>query len=142
VISVNEIVDRGADIVYGGPGDDEIDLCCNAPATVDGWEDDDRIEGGEGDDVLLGSEEGDVVDGGPGNDRLPCVNDGEDGGDGNDVLEGGRNSDNLYGGPGDDTLRGDGCRETGKPGRRDVCDGGRGTDVQIKRECEYVREIP
>ena len=66
-----------------------------------------RIDGGEGDDVLLrGSSEPDLVVGGPGNDRLEGQDGGDvlDGGAGADVLAAGGDDDTMTGGPGSDSF--------------------------------------
>ena len=66
-----------------------------------------RIDGGEGDDVLLrGSSSPDVVFGGPGNDRLEGQDSGDvlDGGTGADELAAGGGDDLMTGGPGSDTF--------------------------------------
>ena len=66
-----------------------------------------RIDGGEGDDVLLrGSSEPDLVAGGPGNDRLEGQDGGDvlDGGGGDDVLAAGGDNDTMTGGSGSDTF--------------------------------------
>ena len=73
----------------GGQGDD----------VLIGGATDDLLIGGAGHDALLGGAGNDTLQGGTGWDRL-------DGGAGNDVLDGGLGNDVLIGGLGDDTMTG------------------------------------
>lgn len=66
---------------------------------LDGQGGDDRLIGRKGDDLLLGGEGEDRLYGGRGSDLL-------DGGDDDDRLSGGRGDDSLIGGSGDDNLHG------------------------------------
>jgi Ca2+-binding RTX toxin-like protein len=78
--------------VFGGAGDDNIQVAggIRIPAWLEGGDGNDRLHGGNGNDVLLG---------GAGNDTL-------EGGLGNDILIGGTGADKLNGGPGDDLMIG------------------------------------
>ncbi|WP_306807346.1 calcium-binding protein, partial [Snodgrassella alvi] len=76
----------------------------------------DLINGGKGNDILSGENGDDILNGGDGNDILY-------GGNGNDVLDGGAGNDNLYGNAGNDTLIGG----TGN----DYMEGGTGNDTYI-----------
>lgn len=71
--------------------------------------DDDRIYGGEGQDVLIGRAGNDHVEGGIGNDIIHggSGNDKLYGGLDNDVIYGGLDSDLIYGESGNDTIYGD-----------------------------------
>ena len=93
---------------------------------------DDGLGGVDGDDTITGNGGADTITGGAGNDTLiggfntgpsPQPGDGADmldGGAGNDVLRGGDGDDTLIGGLGDDNLRGDEGNDT--------MDGGDGID--------------
>jgi Ca2+-binding RTX toxin-like protein len=76
----------------------------------------DLINGGKGNDILSGENGDDILNGGDGNDILY-------GGNGNDVLDGGAGNDNLYGNAGNDTLIGG----TGN----DYMAGGTGNDTYV-----------
>ena len=58
-----------------------------------------KIEGTEGDDVIVGTPGPDDIDGKGGNDTI-C------GGDGDDKIDGGNGNDKLFGGDGNDKLKG------------------------------------
>jgi RTX calcium-binding nonapeptide repeat (4 copies) len=58
-----------------------------------------RLDGNEGNDIIVGGTGLDDVNGGPGNDKIDGVND-------NDVLQGGEGNDDVAGGEGDDTIGG------------------------------------
>lgn len=82
---------------------------------LDGNNDEDRLHGGDGNDVINGSGGGDALDGD----------------NGNDIVAGGDGDDGINGGSGTDTLRGDrgGDRITAGPGRTsDSLSGGAGFD--------------
>ncbi|MDP6873391.1 MAG: calcium-binding protein, partial [Alphaproteobacteria bacterium] len=84
-----------------------------------------KLDGGEGDDVLLGGEGGDKLKGGDGRDQL-------DGGTGADKLDGGEGDDVLLGGEGDDTLKGGDGDDTLEGGAgTDKIDGGQGYDTVV-----------
>ena len=88
---------EGDDILHGyavrsgntpiGTTSDGIPIFAIADLSVD---DDDELEGGEGNDRLFGDEGADRLDGGAGNDTL-------DGGLGDDLLDGGTENDELLG---------------------------------------------
>ena len=126
---------KADDVIYGGPGHDDIM----------GYGGDDVLIGGFGDDTLRGFSGHNTLIGGPGNDDLAGSN-GDDileGGDGHDKLNGRGGSDTLAGGFGNDLLRGGAGPDqmVGGAGNdlffasftgRDVdssIDGGAGTDV-------------
>lgn len=73
---------------------------------VDGTEGNDVIVGGDGNDDLRGWEGNDVIDGGAGHDFIygGSENDELYGGDGDDEIWGGRGNDTLHGGAGNDFL--------------------------------------
>ena len=83
--------------------------------TIVGTQAADVIRGTRGRDVICGLGGNDVILGRGGNDTIY-------GGPGNDTLEGGAGNDVLRGGAGNDTFR-------ARDGRRDVVEGGRGTDT-------------
>ena len=83
--------------------------------TIVGTQSADVIRGTAGRDVICGLGGNDVIVGRGGNDTIY-------GGPGNDTLDGGAGNDVLRGGAGNDTLR-------ARDGRRDVVEGGRGTDT-------------
>jgi len=95
----------------------------------------DRILGGGGADVVYGGPGADVVDGGVGNDVLRGGggNDELSGRSGNDRLEGGAGADRLDGGTGQDILLGGAGADVlrAHDGRRDLVNGGGGTDLAI-----------
>jgi dipeptidyl aminopeptidase/acylaminoacyl peptidase len=122
----------GSDVLDGNPGD--------RPIVYYSRLDDDLLEGGPGDDLLMGRRGHDGLRGGPGDDTL-LGGRGADrlyGGPGDDVLEGGRYLDRLDGGPGDDVVR----ARDGLPDRV-RCGAGRdrvladGRDV-VEPDCERV----
>ncbi|WP_157218844.1 calcium-binding protein [Flavisphingomonas formosensis] len=80
--------------IVGTAGDDTIDLTGVTLRHID------RIDGGDGNDVITGSAGGDTLYGGRGSDTLY-------GGDGNDVFAVGADSgvDTIYGGNGTDAIR-------------------------------------
>jgi len=85
--------------------------------TIVGTQGPDRIRGTKGRDVICGLGGNDVILGRGGNDTIY-------GGPGSDTLDGGAGNDVLRGGAGNDTFR-------ARDGRRDVVEGGRGTDTAI-----------
>ncbi len=82
------------------------------------------IVGTQAADVLRGTRGRDVICGLGGNDTIL-------GGSGADVIYGGPGADTLDGGGGNDVLRGGAGNDTARArdGRRDVVEGGRGTDL-------------
>ena len=84
------------------------------------------IVGTQAADVLRGTRGRDVICGLGGNDTIL-------GGGGADVIYGGPGADILDGGAGEDVLRGGAGNDTlrARDGRRDVVEGGRGTDLAI-----------
>ena len=113
-------------IVWGGPGDDHIDLLDSNVSEVRDLVGP-TVDGGPGDDVILGSPSGDILRGGSGNDRISgranlisYLFDTIDGGSGADRLYGGSEPDELHGGSGADYLGG-GAGD-------DLLDGGSGAD--------------
>lgn len=117
--------------VYGGDGNDDIDLAENRWRDfIDAAEGDDEIRAGRGQDTIMagsgndwvmgdshGDGDDDWIDGGDDNDRLSGMGgndtifggngkDGLAGGSGNDVLRGGSGDDDFDGGLGDDALFG------------------------------------
>jgi Ca2+-binding RTX toxin-like protein len=102
-----------AQILDGGPGDDEITAA----------EGDDVVRGGPGTDVIDGGAGNDAVDGGDGDDTVSGDRYGDPG---DDVVEGGPGFDTLddYDNPGADhnppiTLSYDGAANDGRPGEAD-----------------------
>jgi len=101
----------GADILYGGAGNDKIV----------GLYGNDTLYGESGNDTLSGGEDSDLMFGGAGNDYLTgdanmaaiggvavqFGNDYLDGGDGNDWMQGDAGDDELHGGQGNDSMWGD-----------------------------------
>ncbi|WP_153785027.1 calcium-binding protein [Pseudomonas sp. EMN2] len=102
-------------LLEGGEGNDRL-LGGNKDDVIRGHAGHDELEGGKGDDILLGGKGSDVLDGGKGDDYLH-------GGDSADVLIGDTGKDVLVGGKGDDLLE-------GGPGA-DVLSGGRGADLFV-----------
>ena len=93
-------------LIFGGTGDDTINLTGALGDVVFGEEGNDTISSGRGNDWVAGGEGNDIIDGGTGEDIL-------DGGEGDDtishsggdaVLTGGAGDDTLTGGAGDDTF--------------------------------------
>jgi len=109
----------GFDALYGGDGNDTIDLTFSTRGSAKGGAGNDIItgsnggqgdfiEGEAGDDVIEGLKGADQLSGGDGNDIIRGGDDGDflDGGLGNDILEGGSGQNSLDGFHGDDILRG------------------------------------
>ncbi len=93
---------------------------------------DNRLTGGDGDDVLLGGQLNDALIGAVGNDTLKGLsgNDTLSGGVGDDSLFGGDGSDALLGGMGNDSLIGGGGADyLNGHGGDDTLDGGLGADT-------------
>ena len=131
----------GADVAYGGTGDDQVfgregnDGFIAGDAIgaggeeggndlADGGPGDDFVAGGRGSDTVIGGDGADGAVGGPGTDNV-------DGGTGDDgFVAGGPDNDVVSGGDGDDYVRG-GCDGTCGGGRADAGDtvnGGAGSD--------------
>ena len=121
----------GNDRLSGGDGND----------VLAGGEGNDRVYGGRGNDTLIdtggndrlwGGRGDDFLFGGEGHDRLYGGRDDDvlDGHDGNDRLYGGRGSDNISGGDGDDRIKGGRGDDTLDGGAGgDRLDAGRGDDT-------------
>ncbi len=130
----NEAAEGGADVLYGGAGNDWI--------FAGGG--DDLLDGGADADILFGEAGHDVLDGGTGDDVLNGdeIDDGTpgglagtlhgsdwlDGGDGADTLTGNGGADELFGGTGNDQLAGDDNTTPGQYHGADYLDGEAGND--------------
>jgi Ca2+-binding RTX toxin-like protein len=109
----------GGRAIYGGDGDDVIDLTAAAygPSaygeagndTIIGGSGYERLDGGIGNDTIYGNYGFDTLIGGDGDDLLDGGNfdDSLDGGNGNDILYGAGDLDSIRGGAGDDIIYGD-----------------------------------
>ncbi|WP_323127639.1 calcium-binding protein [Acinetobacter rathckeae] len=93
------IGEKGADIVYGGAGDDFI-IGSSDNDHLYGGDDKDYLYGLAGNDHLYGGKGEDEISGGIGQDYIF-------GGEGNDRISGDYDSDIIYGGAGDDKINGD-----------------------------------
>ncbi len=138
---------NGAQIVYGGPGDDHIAEWGCAPSEIHAGPGDDSVNAfrsydgidrcpGRGNDLIDGDAGADNLRGGDGNDRL-YGGPGDDeiqGGYGDDILQGWAGNDALYGEAGDDILDGG-----GEELEIDTCDGGPGGDRNFN--CEHLHPI-
>ncbi|HQY89292.1 MAG TPA: calcium-binding protein, partial [Tepidisphaeraceae bacterium] len=96
----------GIEMLFGGSGNDFIDVGDIAIESVDGGAGDDvivgspgedELAGGEGNDTLVGHAGFDTLHGGNGNDRI-C------GGAGDDRIDGNQGKNHLYGKGGDDSI--------------------------------------
>ena len=87
--------------------------------------DNDRIIGGQGDDIAFGMRGDDVVRGGQGDDQLW-------GNSGNDDLRGGAGNDQIAGGSGNDAIRGQGGNDVikGNTGDDTIAGNGGADDIQ------------
>ena len=109
------------------PGSDIDDV-------ITGRRDPDRIDAGDGEDIVGSGGGGDCVFGGPGDDELDTGG-AEDlvlGNGGNDTIIAGGQLDRVFGGPGDDRLRSDASARYGEFGPtwgRDRVRGGPGRDL-------------
>lgn len=128
----------GDDTLYGGDGHEELgggtgdDSIAGGAGndTIYGGRDDqsstsqnDRLEGGDGDDIIFASGGADIVSGGDGDDSLF-------GGSQNDEVSGGNGNDTIFGGTGNDVVNGDaGADDIFGGGGRDVINGGTGDDT-------------
>lgn len=117
--------------INGTNGNDLI-LALEGSDVVDGKNGDDCIIGGEGSDSLKGNNGKDVLLGDSGSDSLDGGNN-EDmlfGGNGSDKLTGGNNNDELYGEQGSDSLKGENGDDKLFGGTgSDALDGGNGNDI-------------
>lgn len=136
--------------VDAGDGNDTVNARrSDIEVEIDGGDGRDRLQGGDGDDLLVGGDGRDTINGGRGDDTLDGGDDrdrlnGQDGddelfgGDENDHLNGGRGDDDLRGGDGDDRILGgggvdllggdDGDDRLNGGGDTDVLNGGAGDD--------------
>jgi len=99
---------------------------------IQGGDDDDIVEGSAGNDRINGGNGYDDLSGGAGNDRINGGNgvDIIDGGAGRDVLRGGNGTDDVYGGTGDDRIFGGSGADNLSGGEGfDILFGGSGNDV-------------
>ncbi len=106
----------GIDTINGGSGNDTIDTNGRYDYSAKAWVgtlQSSRVDGGEGNDLIIAGAGNDTLSGGDGNDNI-------NGGDGADTITGGAGNDTLQGGAGADTLDGG----TGA----DYVDGGEGND--------------
>ena len=133
-VHINTVVETtgtsGRDIFFGGKDDDLVDAGDGNDIIVtrDGW---DVVDAGDGRDIVSTGNGDDQISGGAGNDILYAGygDDRVDGGTGNDYLSGGRGDDGLSGGAGNDKIRagtGDDIVEGGDG--RDLLAGNRGND--------------
>lgn len=102
----------GADVLYGGKGNDWA-MGGAGDDLVDGGSGDDVLFGDAGNDILLGGTGADIINGDSG--ELPENLQGDDwidGGDGNDRIWGMAGDDVIIGGKGDDTIVGGKGRDT------------------------------
>jgi Ca2+-binding RTX toxin-like protein len=116
----------GFDILRMTDGDDKINLRNIAVTGIE------RIEGGEGDDIIIGSQGANRIAGGSGNDKL-IGRDGDDvfevsgSGDGFDIYKGGNGTDLILGSAGDDVI---GLADAGGNLKGiEAIDGGGGFDI-------------
>ncbi len=106
------IGDENDNTINGGDGND----------LLEGRGGNDTLYGGGGNDILVGNDHNDTLYGGDGNDILS-------GDTGDDTLNGGTGNDTLYGGNGNDVLNGGDGNDTLYGGRgNDIFSGGKGTN--------------
>jgi len=130
---------EGADLLYGGDGNDRITASADND-TIYGGAGDDNVEGAHDDDLIYledgndfaeGGEGDDVIYGGAGDDQL-WADHGDDtlyGDDGDDLLRGDSGNDTLYGGDGADNMQGQDDRDSFIGANAgDRVDGGEGGD--------------
>lgn len=110
----NKGVAFGDTAIYGGQGDDDIDVNSNSNLFVSGDLGSDNIFLGNGDNTVLGEDGNDTIIVGSGKDDV-------EGGKGNDVIATGGGVDKIAGGEGKDFIA------AGKAG--DTYSGGSGDDV-------------
>ena len=132
---------QGADIVYGGAGNDRL-FGEDAEEWLNGDDGNDHITvtgylgrafGGLGDDLIIGSALPELLYGGVGNDIIGSLGQGEAyGGAGNDRLYGGIGFETIYGDEGNDVLYTDGGGGEAYGGNgngNDTLTGGTGADI-------------
>lgn len=115
------LVEGGNDKLRGGDGEDLIHGN-GGDDDINGGSGNDRLFGDQGNDLISGASGNDLLEGGQGNDKLrgESGQDSLSGGDGTDFLDGGTGEDTLSGGTGTDKLvGGDGA---------DILIGGAGND--------------
>ncbi|MGW1716346.1 calcium-binding protein [Streptomyces sp. NPDC002156] len=122
--------DLDANLVYGGPGNDNITVHGKGRAwgqdgndTIQADGEGSRVDGGTGNDLLYGGAGRQTLTGGNGNDTVR-------GGTGNDLIYGSPGNDILYGNSGNDTIQGNSGNDKlyGGPGK-DALSGGPGRNV-------------
>ncbi|GAB4071060.1 cadherin-like domain-containing protein [Ancylobacter sonchi] len=114
----------GNDRLAGGQ-DDDVLSGGGGNDKLFGYYGDDQLSGGEGNDLLKGGDGDDQLDGGNGDDEL-------DGGAGDDVVVGGNGDDTLLGQTGDDLLQGGAGNDHLNGGAGDdVVEGGNGNDYLL-----------
>ncbi len=125
IVWTDSLLDGSGDGVAAQLFINDFSTGTSADDRIDGGDRDDILTGGGGRDRLRGGDGDDVLIGGGGNDRLI-------GGNGDDTLRGGGGRDRLIGGNGNDILEGGSGDDLLKGGTgNDVLDGGRGSDVLI-----------
>ncbi len=131
-----EAAQGGADVLYGGAGNDWL-LGGGGEDLLDGGADNDVLfgeaghdvlDGGSGDDVLSGDALDESTSGGGGLAGALHGSDYLDGGDGNDTLNGNGGADELFGGAGNERLSGDDGITAGQYHGADYLDGEDGDD--------------
>lgn len=115
-------IDFSGDPILGTDEDDDLDGT-NGNDLIVGFGGDDRINGSNGKDCLIGGEGNDRMDGDNNEDLIF-------GGDGNDRINGGNGDDRIDGGIGNDDIDGgNGSDEITAGEGDDIVDGGNGNDV-------------
>ena len=122
------VVNASSALIYtmsGNLSDNIITGAAAARNILEGFGGDDRLIGGNRDDILFGSGGQDTLEGGDGNDELRggVADDILRGGDGDDQMFGKSEDDLLEGGAGDDLLDGG--------GQADTMEGGTGNDTYV-----------
>ncbi len=117
----------GADASFSTPPRPLDPLGRPVRCTIVGTQGADVIRGTRGRDVICGLGGNDVILGRGGNDTIYS-------GPGNDTIDGGVGNDVLRGGAGNDTIR-------ARDGRRDVVEGGRGTDTAVADRADRLVSI-
>jgi Ca2+-binding RTX toxin-like protein len=98
ILTVNALLPDEETRIFGGAGDD----------IITGNDSNDKLFGQEGDDRIDGGTDDDILDGGAGNDNI-CGRSGDDiilGGAGDDRIEGNEGEDNIVAGDGNDIVEG------------------------------------